>query len=58
MRAATEPGHALNFAESLDGWHPCPEREVRKLGSALARHTGQLEGEAIAHLWGRLGILL
>ena len=23
-----------------------------------ARHTGQLEGEAIAHLWGRLGILL
>ena len=80
--AATEPGHALNFAhdrklrgaeedcrqqgiaflplvaESLGGWHPCAEREVRKLGSALARHTGQLEGEAIAHLWGRLGILL
>ena len=42
----------------LGGWHPCAEREVRKLGSALARHTGQLEGEAIAHLWGRLGILL
>ena len=82
VRAATEPGHALNFAhdrklrgaeedcrqqgiaflplvaESLGGWHPCAEREVRKLGSALARHTGQLEGEAIAHLWGRLGILL
>ena len=35
---------------------------MKKLGSALARHTGQLEGEAIAHLcqrlWGRLGILL
>ena len=45
-------------AESLGGWHPCAERQVRKLGSALARHTGQLEGEAIAHLWGRLGILL
>ena len=45
-------------AESLGGWHPCAEREVKKLGSALARHTGQLESEAIAHLWGRLGILL
>ena len=26
--------------------------------SALARHTGQEEGEAISHLWGRLGVLL
>ena len=34
------------------------EREVRKLGAALARHTGQEEGEAISHLWGRLGVLL
>ena len=48
----------LLVAESLGGWHQCAEREVKKLGSALARHTGQLEGEAIAHLWGRLGILL
>ena len=45
-------------AESFGGWHPGAQREVKKLGSALARHTGQLEGEAIAHLWGRLGILL
>ena len=45
-------------AESLGGWHETAEREIRKLGSALARHTGQLEGEAIFHLWGRLGILL
>ena len=45
-------------AESLGGWHETAEREIRKLGSALARHTGQLEGEAISHLWGRLGILL
>ena len=34
------------------------EREVKKLGAALARHTGQEEGEAISHLWGRLGVLL
>ena len=74
VRAATEPGHALNFAHDcklrgaeedcrqspwVAGIHARrAEREVRKLGSALARHTGQLEGEAIAHLWGRLGILL
>ena len=34
------------------------EREVRKLGAALARHTGQEESEAIGHLWGRLGVLV
>ena len=45
-------------AESVGGWHQTAEREVKKLGSALARHTGQLEGEAISHLWGRLGMLL
>ena len=76
VRAANEPGHALNFAhdrklrgaeedcrqqeiaflplvvESLGGWHTCAEREVKKLGSALARHTaGQQEGEAIGADW-------
>ena len=45
-------------AESLGGWHPAAEREVRKLGAALSRHTGQDEEEAQRHLWGRLGILL
>ena len=45
-------------AESFGGWHNVAEREVKKLGAALARHTGQEEGEAISHLWGRLGILL
>ena len=31
---------------------------MKKLGAALARQTGQEEGEAVGHLWGRLGILL
>ena len=31
---------------------------MKKLGVALVRYTGQEEGEAIGHLWGRLGILL
>ena len=45
-------------AESFGGWHTAAEREVKKLGAALARHTGQDEGQATGHLWGRLGILL
>ena len=45
-------------AETFGGWHSVADREVRKLGSALARRTGQEEGEAISHLWGRLGVLL
>ena len=40
--------------ESFGGWHEVAEREVRKLGAALARHTVQEESEAIGHLWGRL----
>ena len=44
-------------AESFGGWHSAAEQEVKKLGTltALARHTGQEEGEAVSHLWGRLG---
>ena len=34
------------------------EREVKKLAAALARNTGKPDGEAAAHLWGRLGVLL
>ena len=45
-------------AESLGGWHQVAEREVKKIASALARNTGQPDGEAAAHLWGRLGVLL
>jgi len=43
--------------ESLGGWHEAAVAEV-KLGSALARHTGQLEGEAVSHLFQKLSILL
>ena len=32
---------------STHGWHKVAEREVRKLGAALAHHTGQEESEAI-----------
>ena len=42
-------------AESFGGWHQVAEGEVRKLVAAL---SCQEEGEALRHLWGRLGILL
>ena len=45
-------------AETFGGWHSGAEREVKKLGAALSRHTGQDQGEAISHLWSRMGILL
>ena len=44
--------------ESLGGWHSAAEAEVKKLGAALARQSGQEEGEVLRHLWGRLGLLL
>ena len=31
------------IAETFGGWHAGAEREVKKLGAALARHTGQEE---------------
>ena len=45
-------------AESLGGWHRIAVEQIKKLGSALARHTGQEEGEAISHLVTRCSILL
>ena len=36
--------------ETFGGWHRVGEREVKKLGSALAWHTGQEKSEAVHHL--------
>ena len=44
--------------ESLGGWHSAAEAEVKKLGAALARQSGQEEGEVLRQLWGRLRLLL
>ena len=41
----------------LGGWHSVAEAEVKKLGAALARQSGQEEGEVLRHLWGCLGLL-
>ena len=45
-------------AKSLGGWHKVALDQMRKLGSALARHTGQEEGETISHLLTRASVLL
>ena len=45
-------------AESLGGWHKVALEQFRKLGSALARHTAQDEGEKTGHLVKRASILL
>ena len=45
-------------AESTGGWHKIAIEQLKKLGPALARHTGQEEGETIAHLVTRVSVQL
>ena len=44
--------------ESLGGFHGVATREVKKLASALARHTGEEEGGTIRRCFVRLSVLL
>ena len=44
--------------ESLGGWHEAAIREVKKLGGALARHSGAEKSTAIRHLFQRMSVLL
>ena len=44
--------------ESLGGWHKAAIDEIKKLGSALARHTGEDESITIPHLFQQLSIAL
>ena len=54
--------HLLDVLFSLllevGGWHKVALEQFRKLGSALARHTGQGEDEKVGHLVKRVAILL
>ena len=45
-------------AETLGGLHAVAVEQVKKLGAALARQTGQEEGEAKRHLFQRLSLHL
>ena len=44
--------------ETLGGWHEEKVRQVKRLGSALARQTGGDKGEYIRHLAQRLAVVL
>ena len=44
--------------ESLGAWHKSAIAEIKKLGSALARHTGEEESISIRHLFQQLSIAL
>ena len=44
--------------ESLGTWHEVAVTEVRKLGAAIGRHSGQDESESTSQLFQRLSILL
>ena len=45
-------------AETFGGWHESAVLQVKKLGSALARHTGQEESDKIRHLYQGLAVRL
>ena len=44
--------------ETFGGWEESAVTQLKKLGAALARHTGEEESEKIRHLYERLAILL
>jgi len=44
--------------ESLGAWHPSAVAEVKRLGSALARHTGEEESSTISRLFQKLSLCL
>ena len=44
--------------ETQGGWEELAEKQIKRLGAALARHTGQEEAEKTRHLFQRLAALL
>ena len=52
------PAFTPLVVETLGGWEEMAERQIKRLGAALARHTGQEEAERTRHLFQRLSVLL
>ena len=44
--------------ETMGGWHEAAVNQIRKIGSSLARHTGQEDLTTISRLFQRLSVLL
>ena len=45
-------------AEALGGWHPPAVEQVKKLGAALARQSGEDEGAVKSQLFQKLSLVL
>ena len=45
-------------ADTLGGWHVVAVEQVKKLGRALARQSGEDEDQTVRHLHQRLSLLL
>ena len=52
------PNHHLAAAEALGGWHPLAVEQVKKLGAALARQTGEEEVVLRSQLFQKLSLVL
>ena len=46
------------LVETLGGWHDASVHQIKKIGSALARHTRQEDSITISHLFQRLSVLI
>ena len=44
--------------ETLGGWHEVSADQLKRIGRALARSTGQDEDECLRHFFQRLGVML
>ena len=44
--------------ETLGGWHEQAVIQIKRMGAALARNTGQDEADKTRHLFQRLAVLL
>ena len=44
--------------ETLGGWHEVATVQIKRMGAALARNTGQDEADKTRHLFQRLAVLL
>ena len=45
-------------ADTLGGWHGVAVEQVKKLGRALARQSGEDEDQTVRHLFQKLSLLL
>ena len=58
VRPARTREYVLFPVDSMGCWHDRAVAKIKKLGSALARSSGEEDSEAIRHVFQRLSVLL